>query len=96
LFNGPVGMLVVGSEAGWKVCAPLVSMLLEIAVTTITLVAAWVVSIVLRPDPEMLRPIDEQASGSSSNLQRDVDRSLSGDGTAQFVGSMSTPEDKAA
>lgn len=96
MFNGPIGILVVGSEAGWKACAPVVPMLLEIAVTTITLVAAWVVSILLRPDPEMLRPIDEQASRSSSNLQPGVDRSLGGDGTAQSMGSTSTPEDTAA
>jgi len=47
---------------------PVVPMLLGIAIFIITLVVACVVSIVLRPDPEVLRPIEKQASRSPGDL----------------------------
>lgn len=64
-------------------------MLMGIAVATITLVAACVVSIFLRPDPELLRPIDRQASRSSSDLQPEVDCTLRSEATAKPIASTS-------
>ncbi len=66
-----------------------VPMLLGIAVATITLVAACVVSLVLRPDPELLRPIDRHASRSASDPQPDDDCTSCGEGTAQSMPSTS-------
>lgn len=54
-----------------------------IAVTTITLVAACVVSVVFRPDREMLRPIDNEASRLSGDAQSKEDCPSCGDGTEQ-------------
>jgi len=58
-------------------------MLPGIAIATATLVAACVVSIVRRPDEEVLRPIDRQSCGPCAERPSDVESSLSGDRTAR-------------
>jgi hypothetical protein len=47
-------------------------MLLGIAIATIALVAACVVSVVFRPDPEALRPIDGGSREESGEPQPEV------------------------
>ena len=42
-------------------------MLLEIGIATVTLVAACVVSLALKPDAETLRPIDGQSPGAEES-----------------------------
>jgi hypothetical protein len=47
-------------------------MLLGVAIATIALVAACLISIVFRPDPEVLRPIDGEGPEESGEGQADV------------------------
>jgi hypothetical protein len=47
-------------------------MLLGIAIATIALVAACVVSVVFRPDPEALRPIDGRSAEESGEPPPEV------------------------
>jgi len=71
-------------------------MLLGIAVATGALVAACAVSLVLRPDAEMLRPIDGQSSGPGGERRADAECSPCGEATGRTTDSTSSEEGTAA
>lgn len=54
-------------------------MLFGIVITTVTFVAACVLSVLLRPDPELLRPIDRQSCRPSSDLAPEGDCAVRGE-----------------
>lgn len=71
-------------------------MLLGVAVATVTLVAACVVSVVFGPDAEVLNPIDGRSSSRGSDGNPGVDCSLGSDATARTEEPTSSEEGAAA